>query len=290
MAWDAFPSRMEKEMKKTALLALMAVAASSFAGSWTFTLDGGSLNSLENPAISLGSNGSIVYGADTINGQAAQVATLTQNGLASLDPYFTLANPIGGNGGGARTNRYTVLMDVKIPTGGFQSLLQTGSTHASTGALNAGVNDNDGDWFINGSNGLGISGNYTDTGNALRFSPDTWSRLVLTIDTTTATGNDVVYRSYIDGVLQNVVQTPSNWGVDGRFSLGSTFAFFADEDSELRPSWSVNNIAVFDRALTANEVAAYGGATAGAPVPEPATMAALGFGALALIRKRRSAK
>lgn len=276
-------------MKKSILIALCAVSGSAMASNWTFTLDGGSLTSQENPAVSLFGNGSIVYGNDTINGQAAQVATMTRNGAAALDPFFSLSNPIGANGGAGRTNQYSILMDVKIPTGGFHSLFQTGSDHLPSGTTDTGVNANDGDWFINGSNGLGISGNYTDTGNPLRFTPNAWSRIFLTIDTTQAAGATSGYRSYVDGALQNIVQDPSDWGVDGRFSLGSTMAFFADEDSELRSPWMVNNIVLFDRALSASEVAAYGGASAGAPVPEPATMAALGLGALAFLRRRRSA-
>lgn len=273
-------------MRTLTLCAAMAMVGFANAGTWTFTLDGGSLTSLENGAVSLSANGNIVYGNDTVNGGAAQIATLTQNGTPSLDPFFSLANPVGGNGGGTRTNQYSVLLDVNIPAGGFHSLFQTGSSHNATGATNSGPNDNDGDWFINGSNGMGISGDYSDTGNTTAFTPGAWTRVILTIDTNTASGT-AAYSSYVNGALQNVVQSPSSWGQDGRYSLGSIMSFFADEDSELRSPFGVNNIVLFDTTLTAQEAAAFGGATAGAPVPEPMTIGALAVGLLALRRKRK---
>lgn len=273
-------------MRTLTLCAALAMVSFANAGTWTFTLDGGSLASLENGAVSLTSNGNISFGNDTVNGGAAQVATLTQNGTPSLDPYFSLANPIGGNGGGTRTNQYSILLDVNIPAGGFHSLFQTGSSHNATGATNSGATDNDGDWFINGSNGMGISSDYTDAGNSTTFVAGAWTRIILTINTNTPSGT-AAYSSYVNGTLQNVVQSPSSWGADGRYSLGSIFSFFADEDSELRSPFAVNNIMLFDSTLTAQEVASLGGATAGAPVPEPMTLGVLAIGMLALKRKRK---
>jgi len=189
-------------------------------------------------------------------------------------------NPLAANGGGVRTNKYTVLMDVKFAAGGFQSLLQTGSDH-STGAT-TGLNANDGDWFLRDDGGLGISGDYTDTGNALRYDAGKWRRLVLTIDT----AGTNTYRSFVDGVLQNVVASPSGFGLDKRYSLNSTIGFFADEDGEIRSEWYINNLAIWDSALSDADVRSLGGASAGV-VPEPATMAVLSLGVLALKRRRR---
>lgn len=276
---------------------LVLAGASAQASFWSWALDGdtsafsGGVALTANPAATGTSGaGSITYEAATIGGQAATVARLTASaflgGTAANDPFFSLANPVGANGGGTRTNQYTVLMDVFLPAGDFQSLLQTGSTHSAT-AVDAGANANDGDWFLNASNGLGISSNYSDAGNPLTAPTGSWVRLVLTIDQTTGVAGDSTgYRSYVDGALQNIVQSPSNFALDGRYSLGSSFHFFADEDREIRDGVLVNNIALWNRALTAQEVQALGGATAQA-VPEPMTMTVLALGALAALRRKR---
>ncbi len=279
-------------MRNSLIFAAIAFAGASQAATWTWTFDG-NYNELGG-GTSLTSNGNIAFEADTINGEAATVAKLTKGDFLSgqpADPWFGLANPIGANGGGTRTNVYSILMDVKLPGTGWQSLMQSGSSHAATGTVDAGVAENDGDWFINTANGLGISGNYTDPGNSTLFTNDVWTRIVLTIDqSNTATGDDRAYKSYVNGVLQNTVQSPSNFGLDGRYALGSSFWFFADEDREVRDVWYVNNVMVFDRYLTASEVRDFGGAQAGAPtaVPEPMTMSLLALGAL-IARKRKKA-
>ena len=286
-------------MNRILLVAGLVVAgASAQASFWSWALDGntsafsGGVDLVANPAATgTGGAGSITYEAATIGGQSATVARLTAagflGGTSANDPFFSLANPIGANGGGARSNQYTVLIDLFLPTSNWQSLLQTGSSH-STSAVDAGANANDGDWFMNTSNGLGISGNYSDPGNTLTVPIGSWTRLVLTIDQTTGNlGNDNTgYRSYVDGALQNIVQSPSNFALDGRYSLGSTFHFFADEDREIVDGLLVNNIALWNRALTAQEVQALGGATAQA-VPEPMTMTVLALGALTALRRKR---
>jgi len=88
--------------------------------------------------------------------------------------------------------------------------------------------------------------------------------------------------------LMNIVQNPSGWGVDGRYSLGDVFHVFADEDGETNGG-SVSTLMLFDGALSAAEVAALGGPEAAGTVPEPATagLALLIGGALSLRRRSR---
>lgn len=277
-------------MKNLLILAAMAAGVSAQAGFWAWGLDndtneigGGVALTIENPA-------KTNFSADTVAGNAATVLNFEQGDIFNPGPYLSLANPIGGNGSGARTNQYTLLLDLKVSAQDqYHSLLQTGSSHSSSGATDTGATDNDGDWFMYPTNsdaranGLGISGDYADAGNPLRVGMDEYQRVVLTIDLTAASDG---YRSYVDGELQNIVQSPSGFGVDGRYSLGSMVALFADNDNELRSNWSVNNVALWDRALSDSEVMALGGATAEA-VPEPATMAVLGLLALAGLKRKK---
>lgn len=159
--------------------------------------------------------------------------------------YFRASHGLGANGGGARLNRYTVVLDLNIssrPTG-WAALLQTSPGNAD-----------DADWFINPSSGLGISGNY---GGAV---PDgTWVRVALVVDCVGGT-----YRSYLNGLP---VQVQRGLTVDGRFSLGPEFLLFADNDSE-NAAGMLGCIQVRSIALTDAEVLALGSAVAG-NIPAP---------------------
>lgn len=250
------------------LLVMTASAnAQRVVGQWDFS---GNLNGTVGAPLQ--GIGNIFFETALINGELAQVArfgddardrnnTLTTGHVS----YFIVPNPIGGNGGGTRTNQYTIIMDVLFPvTPGYVSLYQTNPN-----------NSDDGDWFIfhdvpgdERTNGLGISGNYSDPGNPLRFQDGVWQRIALVIDTTTPSGGDsCVYRCYINGQLQNIVQSPAGWGRDGRFSLTTTFHLFRDEDFETQEGL-INSLQLRDYPMSDAEIAALGGpSAAGIPVP-----------------------
>jgi hypothetical protein len=245
-----------------AVLSSLSADAQAVTGNWLFdddfTADIGS---------DLTATGTWSFQNATIGGESALVASFTAGS------YLTVPHGVAPNGGGTKANQYTIIMDVLFPdTPGYVSLYQT----------DASPTGSDGDWFIrapNGAgagNGLGISGDYTDTGNDLRFTDNAWQRIALVIDTTSAAGSDnTVYRSYINGELQNVVQSPDGWGVDGRFSLNPVFYLFADEDGEQSPGL-INNLQVRNYAMSAEEVAILNGPTAGgistAVVPGPGSL------------------
>ncbi|GBC97290.1 hypothetical protein HRbin16_03111 [bacterium HR16] len=249
------------------LFVAVSVNAQSVVGHWDFN---GNLNgTIGAPLVGVGN---FFFETAVIGGQVAQVVRLGDDEWDGDDTwttghntYFIVPNPIGANGGGSYTNRYTIIMDVMFPvTPGYVSLYQTNPN-----------NTNDGDWFIfhdvpgdERTNGLGISGNYSDPGNPLRFQDGVWQRIALVIDTTTPSGGDsCVYRCYINGQLQNIVQSPSGWGVDGRFSLESTFLLFADNDGETQEGF-INCLQLRDYPMSDAEIAALGGpSAAGIPIP-----------------------
>lgn len=224
-------------------------------------------------------NGTWEFTTDLIGGEIAQVARFTANS------YLILPHGAAPNGGGQYVNQYSVIMDVKFPAGPWVSLTQTNTSNA-----------NDGDWFIREDGGMGISGNYTDEGNPLRFQRDTWQRIALVIDCTTprSSGNDLnttLYRSYINGALQNVVQSPGGWGRDGRHSLDPVILLFADNDGETLPGW-VNSVQFRDYAMSPEEIRALGGPTAAGigAVPEPGAIAlltAMSISGVVWARRRR---
>lgn len=190
-------------------------------------------------------------------GTDTQFGTSTSFGIANIggtDAKVLFYSPSGGawggyimphgapaNGNGAFVNRYSIVYDLYYPASSdnaWRALLQTSSGNA-----------NDGDLFINGGNGIGISGSYQ--GPVL---PDVWNRIVATFDLTTGT-----LKKYLNGVLLGT-QNLGTGTTDGRWSLDPVALLFADEDGETSPGY-VNSIQFRNYTMTDAEVAALGGVT-----------------------------
>lgn len=150
------------------------------------------------------------------------------------------AHGIGANGGGTKTNRYTLVFDVLVPgTGQWRCFYQT-----------APSNNNDGEYFVrNSDNAVGRAtiGYSTSTLQANR-----WHRLAVSVDLTTGG----FFRTYLDGLLLHSHIKPA---LDSDFALDpSQILLFADNDNENHPL-TIGMVAIFDQQLTANEIAALGG-------------------------------
>jgi hypothetical protein len=239
-----------------------AVQAQSVTGNWTFNDTYNAEGSLGNPLDMV--NGTWNFQDALIGATTARVARFAR--MTAVDQLRVRHN-LPPNGGGSYVNQYTVIMDVLFPAGGNpnNSWIALLSTNYDT--------YNDADWYINDPDlGMGIGGDYTDPLNPLRFTRDTWHRIVLVIDLAASYS----YRSYIDGVLQNEVQDYAN-DLDGGMSLYSTndttpwFLLFTEgyePDGLYASEGLINNLQVRNYAMSDIEVLALGGPTA-SPIPVP---------------------
>lgn len=162
---------------------------------------------------------------------------------ASPSSFLACTPDLSANGGGTRVNTYTIMFDIKIPhRGSWYSLLQTGASASA----------DDGDLFINTSGKVGIGAiGYSSKS----LAPEQWTRIVLVCDNKVVSGS---WKIYIDGMLDMDMRAQA---ADGRFSLPAgqaPFFFFADDDNE-NASLSCSAIAIWNRALSAEEVGTMGG-------------------------------
>lgn len=180
--------------------------------------------------------------------------------------YLTVTHGIAPNGGGTYVNEYTVSIDYVQTSGigSWNSLFQT----AASG------NANDGDLWTDPTGHIGVGATGYST---LTYNPDQWHRIAWSVD------NGSSFRVYVDGVLfLDAAAQP----IDGRFSLGSQFHLFADNDWE--DQWGiVSTVMVWDRALSTDEVSSMGGTTTELIlVPEPTTLSLLAIGCLFGLARR----
>lgn len=193
------------------------------------------------PAVSAG----VTYSNVTIAGGAAQAASFTRG------THFSLTHGLGANGGGSGLNQYTLLLDVMFPSrpSNWAALYQ-----------NSTANTDDAECFINPNQGIGISGNYAGT-----VADGTWNRLAIVVDNVAGT-----FTTYVNGAP---AQQNTGLTVDGRWAIGASLLFFADDDQE-NSAGLVNSLQLRPTAMLPAEVAALGGATA-AGIPAPAAPSAL---------------
>jgi hypothetical protein len=214
------------------------------------------------------------FGIPNIGGQVAQVLRFPQM-PTSADGYQMFPGA-AANGSTSDVNQYSLVMDILFPSAstGYRALFQTSAS-----------NNNDADWFVNGSNAIGINNSYY--GN---LTADTWHRIALVVDLEQP-NTALKFASYMDGVLVGYSDLTTLGAPGGRFSVwpassGNPSWIFSDNDGETALGY-VNSVQFSNFAMTAAQIALLGGPSAnGIPViPEPAAGLLLVAGLLVLSRR-----
>ncbi|HKX62121.1 MAG TPA: hypothetical protein VJS65_09760, partial [Verrucomicrobiae bacterium] len=239
----------------------VAIPESNVTGQWDFNQ--GNLAATVGRALQYfdGPNGSTatktLYGTCTalgvslLNGEDAQIMQVP--GDLDRNIGYVMEHLIPPNGGGARVNQYTLIMDVMVNNAGTgaAALLQISSLN----------NTDDGDLFWQDNNfGQGENG-YIGTG---AFTPLVWHRVCAAYDEAAIPPR---VTKYVDGIFQD--DWTANQGLDApRRALLPTAILFADGDQDERRMMWVNSVQIRNGALSKAEMEALGGPSAsGVPVP-----------------------
>lgn len=180
--------------------------------------------------------------------QVLMVPALTGIQALSFRNWAAANGGSGINGGGAatKTNRWTLVMDLK-PT------FAAGTTYTSLLQTNA-LNSDDAEIFLHSSGSIYINGSVAPAGTVV---PNTWQRFAFTCDNDGA-GGALTLRAYRNGSL---VGTKTGEAFDGRYSIGPTAYFFADDNNETN-ACEVNAVGFWTETLTAAQITAFGGPSA----------------------------
>ncbi|MFH1527274.1 MAG: T9SS type A sorting domain-containing protein [Bacteroidota bacterium] len=166
------------------------------------------------------------------------------NGAVSVPKgsYLKMTHGISPNGGGTLVNKYSLMFDFSIPASAWHTFFQVDEIASA----------NDGDLFIKPSGEIGTAGaGYSTFVTAL----NTWYRLIITVE------NGVANKSYIDGQL---IVDWNAYAIDTRYALNPTLLLFADNDGD-DADIDVAEVAIWDYALSSEEVLAFG--SVGLPLP-----------------------
>jgi Concanavalin A-like lectin/glucanases superfamily/Calcineurin-like phosphoesterase len=145
--------------------------------------------------------------------------------------------------GGATVSNYTMIWDLFRPAPSWESWMPLLQTNIA--------NTDDGDFFINPGDGIGISGNYDGTVTNARGNI-AWNRIALT------RAADGSAHKYIDGQLVDTqTLSGSRWNL-----TGGQFHILTDENNESSQGY-LSSFRVVDRVLTQQEIGALGKAHAG---------------------------
>ncbi len=164
-----------------------------------------------------------------------------------------VTNPTGANGGGGatRTNRWSIVMDVKFdafqPYSGLVQLNPDNTTDVSI--------------YLYSADNVTATLSANGTASAIgAFTKNIWYRLAITCGNDGA-GGALTLKCYINGVLSG--SRPATF--DTAYAMRSTFLLFSDETAgggELKPT-KISSLGLWGEELSAADIATLGG-------PQPA--------------------
>lgn len=187
---------------------------------------------------------------------------------AGTGNHLRAVHAIGANGGGGKTNTFSMVFDVLAPSPSqWHAFFQTDPGNTA-----------DADFFMRASGTVDLIGRGGLGYSNQPLPRDRWHRLVLTFDAST----QGAVRAYVDGQLFYTYTRPA---LDSRWALDPLeVLFFADENNE-NQSMAIGLLALYAHPLSPGEIEALGSAGTsilpeGSPyppvvVPQPAGPASL---------------
>jgi len=213
------------------------------------------------------------FGIPGVNGKAARVIHIPYNPSEEADAGgfifkrlgLRVNHGLGANGGSLQNklNQYTLIVDLLWGTegsSGFGSILQTHDFADPT----------DGDMFwraSDGSYGKGCCSNYDGISQEAghNHKRGEWARIVFSVDLA-STPRKVA--KFVNGFKHREDVGGDGNALDSRFGLPPEFFMFGDGDNNERTDCYVNSLQIRQGALTDDDVAALGAASAfGIPAP-----------------------
>ena len=185
---------------------------------------------------------------DLNDGKPASILSFPGALVGGPNPGYRMRHRIAANGGGARVNQYTLILDILYPAAsaiGERSILQTSSSNSDNRDIAVGTD-----------NGIGVSGGFQG-----KLLPDTWARVAFAVDLS-GPGAHPVMAKFINGV--KVGQQLLTEGVDGRWSLNAASdvdpvaLLFADDNVDVQPG-HVSSIQIRAGRLSDSDIAKLGG-------------------------------